>query len=160
MPAAIVQRPDARPDFRKHHLRDDKRFAIQVVEALGNIPRRFAVIGISGRSFAIGDAPVAPRLVQRQRDGPQQPPSGVEREARAQALAAELARQRAGSALARFLNLPNDVCQRVIEQQLLASYGAEANPKTGFPVFAFRLHQFISRLEKRLESKIQTGGVQ
>ena len=36
-------------------------------------------------------------------------------------------------------------CAQVIEQQLLASYGSEKNPDTGFPVFAFRLHQFISR---------------
>lgn len=33
------------------------REAWDVGTALGNIPRRFAVIGISGRSFAIGDAP-------------------------------------------------------------------------------------------------------
>src|SRR5581483_7197593 len=32
-----------------------------------------------------------------------------------------------------------------IERQLVASYGSEPNPDTGFPVFAFRLHQFISR---------------
>jgi ATP-dependent helicase YprA (DUF1998 family)/very-short-patch-repair endonuclease len=36
-------------------------------------------------------------------------------------------------------------CTEVIEQQLLASYRCEPNPETGFPVFAFRLHQFISR---------------
>jgi hydrogenase maturation protease len=35
------------------------REAWDVGTALGNIPRRFAVIGISGRSFAIGDAPGA-----------------------------------------------------------------------------------------------------
>jgi hypothetical protein len=36
-------------------------------------------------------------------------------------------------------------CAEVIEQQLLGSYHCEANPETGLPVFAFRLHQFISR---------------
>jgi ATP-dependent helicase YprA (DUF1998 family) len=36
-------------------------------------------------------------------------------------------------------------CAEAIEQQLLASYVCEPNPETGFPVFAFRLHQFISR---------------
>jgi len=38
-----------------------------------------------------------------------------------------------------------DICGKVIEEQLLASYKCEPNPVTGFPVFAFRLHQFISR---------------
>lgn len=39
-----------------------------------------------------------------------------------------------------------DKCARAIERQLLASYGsAHRHPETGFPVFAFRLHQFISR---------------
>ncbi|MGH7822428.1 MAG: DEAD/DEAH box helicase, partial [Candidatus Binatia bacterium] len=41
--------------------------------------------------------------------------------------------------------LPKERCGQAIEQQLLASYGSEPNPETGFPVFAFRLHQFISR---------------
>jgi ATP-dependent helicase YprA (DUF1998 family)/very-short-patch-repair endonuclease len=36
-------------------------------------------------------------------------------------------------------------CVSAIEKHLLASYGSEPNPDTGFPVFAFRLHQFISR---------------
>lgn len=36
-------------------------------------------------------------------------------------------------------------CAAAIEEQLLASYGSEPVPETGFPVFAFRLHQFISR---------------
>jgi hydrogenase maturation protease len=33
------------------------REAWDVGQALGNLPRRFAVIGITGRGFAIGDAP-------------------------------------------------------------------------------------------------------
>jgi ATP-dependent helicase YprA (DUF1998 family)/very-short-patch-repair endonuclease len=36
-------------------------------------------------------------------------------------------------------------CVEAIAQQLLSSYTCEPNPETGFPVFAFRLHQFISR---------------
>jgi ATP-dependent helicase YprA (DUF1998 family) len=38
-----------------------------------------------------------------------------------------------------------DRCAGSIASQLLASYGSDPNPDTGFPVFAFRLHQFISR---------------
>jgi len=41
--------------------------------------------------------------------------------------------------------LPPTRCAEAIAQQLLASYGSEGNPATGFPVFAFRLHQFIGR---------------
>jgi very-short-patch-repair endonuclease len=40
---------------------------------------------------------------------------------------------------------PLETCADRIEEQLLASYGGERDPDTGFPVFAFRLHQFISR---------------
>ncbi|MBW2121250.1 MAG: hypothetical protein JRH07_05315, partial [Deltaproteobacteria bacterium] len=36
-------------------------------------------------------------------------------------------------------------CARAIEKWLLSSYITEPNPETGFPAFAFRLHQFISR---------------
>ena len=36
-------------------------------------------------------------------------------------------------------------CARVLEKAFLVSYQAEPNPETGLPVFAFRLHQFISR---------------
>lgn len=39
-------------------------------------------------------------------------------------------------------------CAEAIEAHLLASYGSERDPTTGFPVFAFRLHQFISRGDK------------
>jgi len=47
--------------------------------------------------------------------------------------------------LARLTGLGVDRCTTAIAEQLLASYGSEANPATGFPVFAFRLHQFIGR---------------
>ena len=36
-------------------------------------------------------------------------------------------------------------CAAVLEQALLGGYGCEPDPETGFPLFAFRLHQFISR---------------
>ncbi|MEI6045565.1 MAG: DEAD/DEAH box helicase, partial [Chloroflexota bacterium] len=36
-------------------------------------------------------------------------------------------------------------CARAIQETLLAGYECEPNPDTGFPPFAFRLHQFISR---------------
>lgn len=35
--------------------------------------------------------------------------------------------------------------KQAIEEALLAGYTCERNPATGFPAFAFRLHQFISR---------------
>jgi ATP-dependent helicase YprA (DUF1998 family) len=35
--------------------------------------------------------------------------------------------------------------KKSIEEALLAGYTCERNPATGFPAFAFRLHQFISR---------------
>ena len=38
-----------------------------------------------------------------------------------------------------------DRCADTIKQQLMASYRCEPDPVTGFPVFAFRLHQFVSR---------------
>ena len=40
--------------------------------------------------------------------------------------------------------LPVDHCQKAIEDALLAGFQCP-NPETGFPTFAFRLHQFISR---------------
>lgn len=36
-------------------------------------------------------------------------------------------------------------CVESIQESLLAGYSCEPNPETGFPPFAFRLHQFISR---------------
>ncbi|MFQ5667819.1 MAG: DEAD/DEAH box helicase, partial [Candidatus Binatia bacterium] len=51
----------------------------------------------------------------------------------------------AASELSRATQLSEERCAAVIEEQLVASYGSEPNPDTGFPVFAFRLHQFISR---------------
>ncbi|MEW6273407.1 MAG: DEAD/DEAH box helicase [Thermodesulfobacteriota bacterium] len=47
--------------------------------------------------------------------------------------------------LAALAGAPPERCAEVIAEQLLASYGSEKNPDTGFPVFAFRLHQFVSR---------------
>lgn len=53
--------------------------------------------------------------------------------------------QGAASALSALTGVSDERCAAVIEEQLLASYGSEPNPSTGFPVFAFRPHQFISR---------------
>lgn len=36
-----------------------------------------------------------------------------------------------------------DVCERMIQEQLLAGYAVQS--ESGFPAFAFRLHQFLSR---------------
>ncbi|HXH26020.1 MAG TPA: DEAD/DEAH box helicase, partial [Vicinamibacterales bacterium] len=50
------------------------------------------------------------------------------------------------SELAALVGASEDLCVRHIQQQLLI--GARTrHPETGFPVFAFRLHQFISRGE-------------
>ncbi len=46
--------------------------------------------------------------------------------------------------LSRLTGLPEDRCVEAIQQGLLAGYSCK-NPETGFPAFAFRLHQFISR---------------
>jgi len=51
----------------------------------------------------------------------------------------------AAKILSALTGVPEEDCAAAIENQLLASYGGEPNPQTGFPVFAFRLHQFISR---------------
>jgi ATP-dependent helicase YprA (DUF1998 family)/very-short-patch-repair endonuclease len=51
----------------------------------------------------------------------------------------------AGLELSRLTGVSVDICERAIEQNLMASYECEPNPETGFPVFAFRLHQFFSR---------------
>ncbi len=55
---------------------------------------------------------------------------------------------RAGSAaelLARDTGLPLDVCDRAIQRTLLAGYGCR--DEHGQPIFAFRLHQFVSKGE-------------
>jgi hypothetical protein len=51
----------------------------------------------------------------------------------------------AAAQLSEVTGVPPGRCAEAIEQQLMASYACEPNPETGFPVFAFRLHQFISR---------------
>jgi hypothetical protein len=50
----------------------------------------------------------------------------------------------AATFLSRQTDLPEDRCGRAIEDTLLAGYFLK-DPETGFPVFAFRLHQFFSR---------------
>lgn len=51
----------------------------------------------------------------------------------------------AAQELSRLTGVDPSRCAEAIEWQLLASYGSEPVPDTGFPVFAFRLHQFVSR---------------
>jgi len=46
--------------------------------------------------------------------------------------------------LSSLVNLPEEECATKIEQRLLLGY-SYSNPDTGFPAFAFRLHQFFSR---------------
>ena len=41
--------------------------------------------------------------------------------------------------------VPEPLCSEQIKRVLLASYACEPDIRTGFPPFAFRLHQFISR---------------
>ncbi|MBI3455019.1 MAG: DUF1998 domain-containing protein [Candidatus Rokubacteria bacterium] len=47
--------------------------------------------------------------------------------------------------LSELTGVPAERCGEAIAQQLLASYRSAPDPETGFPAFAFRLHQFISR---------------
>ncbi|MBI4585415.1 MAG: DEAD/DEAH box helicase, partial [Planctomycetes bacterium] len=51
----------------------------------------------------------------------------------------------AAGELSKLTGCPEDRCARAIEKTLLGGYLAEPDPETGFPAFAFRLHQFISR---------------
>jgi hypothetical protein len=51
----------------------------------------------------------------------------------------------AGEALSRLTGVPLERARAAIEEGLLPGYTCEPSPDTGFPVFAFRLHQFISR---------------
>ncbi|MBE2201994.1 MAG: DEAD/DEAH box helicase [Anaerolinea sp.] len=50
----------------------------------------------------------------------------------------------AAQQLAALTGVAVDICTAAIQQTLLAGYHA-LHPETGFPAFAFRLHQFISR---------------
>lgn len=47
--------------------------------------------------------------------------------------------------LAELTGTPIDLCREIVAQTLLAGATNIRHPRTGFPVFAFRLHQFISR---------------
>jgi ATP-dependent helicase YprA (DUF1998 family) len=51
----------------------------------------------------------------------------------------------AASDLSKLTGVPIERCAQAIQEGLLAGYHSEPNPETGFPVFAFRLHQYISR---------------
>lgn len=50
----------------------------------------------------------------------------------------------AAKELSRLISVPEESCDKAIQEALLAGYLCK-NPDTGFPCFAFRLHQFISR---------------
>lgn len=51
----------------------------------------------------------------------------------------------AAAKLAKATQLSIEACSDALQRQLLASYTCSRNPETGFPPFAFRLHQFISK---------------
>lgn len=51
----------------------------------------------------------------------------------------------AAHGLSQITKVSLDKCIRVTQEGLLAGYQCQPNPDTGFPAFAFRLHQFISR---------------
>jgi hypothetical protein len=51
----------------------------------------------------------------------------------------------AAAELSKACGLPEDLCRKAIANVLLAGATSIRHPVTGFPVFAFRLHQFISR---------------
>jgi ATP-dependent helicase YprA (DUF1998 family) len=51
----------------------------------------------------------------------------------------------AAEKLADETGLSPERCAEVLEKQLLGSYSTGKNPENGFPPFAFRLHQFISK---------------
>jgi ATP-dependent helicase YprA (DUF1998 family)/very-short-patch-repair endonuclease len=46
--------------------------------------------------------------------------------------------------LSNLTDIPVPRCEQALQEGLLAGYSC-SNPETGFPVFAFRLHQFISK---------------
>ncbi len=51
----------------------------------------------------------------------------------------------AASRLSRQTGVSEQRCVEALKEGLLAGYRCEPHPDTGFPVFAFRLHQFIGR---------------
>ena len=51
----------------------------------------------------------------------------------------------AAAKLAQATQVPIQLCSDALQRQLLASYTCSPNSETGFPPFAFRLHQFISK---------------
>ncbi len=51
----------------------------------------------------------------------------------------------AAADLSALTGVPLPRCVSVIQEGLLAGFRCERNPETGFPPFAFRLHQFIGR---------------
>lgn len=72
------------------------------------------------------------------------PESGSQRLVRSQPLPLT-GKKGAAERLSQFTGAPPDRCKEVIAETLLAGATRVRHPRTGFPVFAFRLHQFISR---------------
>ncbi|HZS33450.1 MAG TPA: DEAD/DEAH box helicase [Methylomirabilota bacterium] len=75
---------------------------------------------------------------------------GVEREAGTGRLVRSRPRSLGGEGgaaheLSMATGLDEERCAAAIQRWLLGAYRAERDPVTGFPAFAFRLHQFISR---------------
>lgn len=75
---------------------------------------------------------------------------GVARDAEARRLVRRQPRaihgpQGAAAELAELTGVDEATAAKAIQSALLAGYQCEPNPETGFPAFAFRLHQFISR---------------
>ena len=68
--------------------------------------------------------------------------TGTERLVRAQPISIT-GENGASERLAKITNGPIDRCEQIIKDGLMMGYRIK-NPDTGFPVFAFRLHQFIS----------------
>ena len=50
-----------------------------------------------------------------------------------------------------------EICTKAIRDTLLAGYQCEPNPETGFPPFAFRLHQFVSSGQRAYSSLEDTA---
>ena len=73
----------------------------------------------------------------------QEPGSGRLVRAEAKAITGD---EGAARLLSQHTSVSPERCREVLEQSLLSGY-LIANPDTGFPAFAFRLHQFISRGE-------------
>ena len=134
---------------------------VQPAHVIGETLRR------ATRDQALDDPAFRAQLAQRVNDPTQQPPAAYEafltdplsiwiestfgltqepqtgRLRRAKPISITGTEGAAGK-LATDTGVPEPQCRGAIQQALLAGYHVQ-HPETGFPVFAFRLHQFISR---------------